>query len=542
MTRRSLFPGVLWVVPVLSLGVTAFAWRTASTTIAARAEERFAFRTDVIESTIRERMRNYEDILRGAAGLFDSSSTVTRAEWQRYMGAIRPGVFGGGVQALGVAVRLQPADIESFETLAHGERLPVRIWPSGNRDEYFPIVYVHPFDGANAQGLGYDISAEAARRRAMMRAADEGRPMLSSRMRLAQESDQASEQPGFVLYYPLYHNGLPTTTVEERRQALRGVVFVAFRARDLMDSVFAAHHWDVDFDLYDGEIDRDDALLYRYGEHRLTGITSSPGTLVYRTVMRQAGQPWFLIISPSASFFSSADRYQPWLIAEGGVAVSLMFALGLWSSLTVRRRAIVLAEQMSSAYRAKDAQTRVMVDSITDHAIFTLDVRRHVASWNAGCERMLGFSEPEILGRPVTDLLPEIDRDDDSGRIDTAHEGQYFREGWHSRRNGDRFWCAVAIAPLKSETTSERGYVVVLRDDTERRQAMDALAHTSEELEQRTVELGRFNRLAFGRELRMLELKRMVNERSVALGLAAPFDLSFAEGFEDVRGSEDASA
>jgi hypothetical protein len=56
------------------------------------------------------------------------------------------------------------------------------------------------------------------------------------------------------------------------------------------------------------------------------------------------------------------------------------------------------------------------------------------------------------------------------------------------------------------------------------------------------VELGRFNRLAFGRELRMLELKRMVNERSVALGLAAPFDLSFTEGFEDVRGSEDASA
>ncbi len=53
--RRSFFPAALWAVPVLALGVTAFASRSAATTIAARAEERFAFRTDVIESTIREK-------------------------------------------------------------------------------------------------------------------------------------------------------------------------------------------------------------------------------------------------------------------------------------------------------------------------------------------------------------------------------------------------------------------------------------------------------------------------------------------------------
>jgi PAS domain S-box-containing protein len=529
---------VLWIVPVLSLGVTAFAWRSASTTIAARAEERFAFRTDVIESTIRERMRNYEDILRGAAGLFDSSDTVTRTEWQRYMSSIRPGVFGGGVQALGLAVRVGSQGIDAVESTAHKELLPFRVWPVGFRDEYYPIVYVHPFDSANLQILGYDISSESARRRAMIRATDEGRPMLSGRIRLAREG----EQTGFVLYYPLYRHGMATTTVEERRAALGGVVFVAFRAKSLMDAVFAAHHWDVDFELYDGEIDRDDTLLYRYGERRLTGTTAAPDALVYRTVLRQAGHPWLLIVAPSASFLSSADRYQPWLIAEGGVAVSLMFAFGLWSSLTVRRRAIVLAERMSSAFRDKDEQARVMVDSITDHAIFTLDVRRHVTSWNAGCERMLGFTEAEVLGYPVSALLSDIGRDDDSGLVDTSHDGRYFREGWHTRKDGDRFWCALGIAPLQDGASSEPGYVVVLRDDTERRQAMDALAHTSEELQQRTVELGRFNRLAFGRELRMIELKRMVNERSIALGMTAPFDLSFAEGFEDVRVSGDTAA
>jgi hypothetical protein len=75
---------------------------------------------------------------------------------------------------------------------------------------------------------------------------------------------------------------------------------------------------------------------------------------------------------------------------------------------------------------------------------------------------------------------------------------------------------------------------VILRDDTSRRQAIEALAATSAELEQRTIELGRFNRLASGRELRMIELKRMVNERSSRLGMEPPFDLSFADEFGDV--------
>ncbi|MGH7555187.1 MAG: CHASE domain-containing protein, partial [Longimicrobiales bacterium] len=165
MTRRSLFPGALWAVPVLSLGLTAFAWRAATTTIAARAEERFAFRTDVIESTIRERMRNYEDILRGAAGLFGSSNIVTRTEWRRYMESIRPGVFGAGVQALGIAVRVQPERVAAFEAAAHAEQLPLRVWPAGFRDEYYPIAYVHPLDGANLRVLGFDIAVESTRRR-----------------------------------------------------------------------------------------------------------------------------------------------------------------------------------------------------------------------------------------------------------------------------------------------------------------------------------------------------------------------------------------
>lgn len=238
------------------------------------------------------------------------------------------------------------------------------------------------------------------------------------------------------------------------------------------------------------------------------------------------------------SFQTCACVGVSWLVAGIAGAAAMTGAVGVWCASTSRRRARALAEQLSGAYRAREAQTRLMVESIADHAIFTLDADRRVTSWNAGCERMLGVDEGDILGRPVSELLL-LSADEEAGRSEDGLNGRHFHEGWHDRRNGGRFWCALAIAPLQADSMSEPGYVVILRDDTERRQAMDALAHTSAELEQRTVELGRFNRLAFGRELRMIELKRMVNERSAALGMTPPFDLSFAEHFGDVGASEE---
>ena len=135
---------------------------------------------------------------------------------------------------------------------------------------------------------------------------------MSGRLRLTQEDGLRGEQPGFVLYYPLYRHGMPTSTLGDRRAALAGVVFVAFRARDLMDGVFGVHNWDVEFDLYDGEIDSDEALLYRYGNSRLAGLKSASGTLVYRTVLRHGGHP------VAADRHTAPASFRPPIATSGG--------------------------------------------------------------------------------------------------------------------------------------------------------------------------------------------------------------------------------
>ena len=527
-------PAWLWVVPVLSLVLTVVAWHVTRVSITARASERFGFRTSMIEAVIEQRLASHVNLLRGVVGLFDASGPVPVATWNDYLRAVHPETSTPGLQAIGFSARVPRSERAATERRLQSERWPFAIWPADEREEFHPVVYAHPFERENLRAFGYDMFSEPVRREAMTRARDLGAPALSGQVQLVQEDARAMDRPGFILYLPVYQREQPTGSPAERRAALRGFVFGSFRAHDLMTSIFGDQQWDIDFEIYDGTLPTSAGLLYRSApEGPLVADRAVDDEWTQRIPLEIAGHRWLLIATPSATFLSFADRYQHWLIAVGGITINLLVWTGLWASAAVRKRALVMAEGMSQAVRVSEAQTQLMVDSITDHAIFRLDAERNVTSWNASAERMLGYNEGEAVSRPASRFWVDTDGNpysDDLGSVD-----RQVREGWHVRKDGHRFWGAAAIAPLQRGTHEPAGYVVILRDDTSRRQAIEALAATSAALEQRTVELGRFNRLASGRELRMIELKRMVNERSVRLGMEAPFNLSFADDFADVQ-------
>jgi PAS domain S-box-containing protein len=526
-------PAWLWLVLILSLMLTGVAWHVTRVSTAARASDRFKFRTAMIQTVIEQRLQSHINVLRGVVGLFDAAGNVPAAEWDRYLRAVHPEMSAPGLQGIGFSARVPRAERPAFEHRIQAQRRPIAIWPSGDRDEFHAVIFVHPVTNENLRALGYDMFTEPVRHEAMARARDSGAAALSGQVRLVQEGNRAAAQPGFLLFLPVYAQGHPIDSVADRRAALTGFVSGAFRARDLMDSIFGGQHWDVDFEIYDGAVPSGPGLIYRSApDGPAVADTASSDVLSQRVSLDIAGHRWLLLARPAVSFMSFADRYQHWLIAAGGLTLNLLLAVGLWASAIVRKRAVVMAEGMSKAVRVSEAQTQLMVDSITDHAIFRLDSEGNVASWNANAERMLGYTEAEALSRPAArfwvgaDVNPYLG---ESGIVD-----RQVREGWHARRDGHRFWGAAAIAPLQQSSRESSGYVVILRDDTGRRQAIEALAATSAALEQRTIELGRFNRLASGRELRMIELKRMVNERSVRLGMEPPFDLVFADDFADV--------
>lgn len=122
---------------------------------------------------------------------------------------------------------------------------------------------------------------------------------------------------------------------------------------------------------------------------------------------------------------------------------------------------------------------RRLVESATDYAIITLDLHGQVASWNAGAERLIGYSESEILGQSADVIFTPEDRRNGvpaAERMAAAQDGRAEDERWHLRKDGSLFWASGIMTPLSAGD----GFVKIMRDRTEQRRAEERIAHSEE--------------------------------------------------------------
>lgn len=127
--------------------------------------------------------------------------------------------------------------------------------------------------------------------------------------------------------------------------------------------------------------------------------------------------------------------------------------------------------------RGGEERFRLLVESVRDYAIFMLDAEGRVASWNAGAERIKGYSAAEILGQHFSIFYPPDDAA--AGKpersLATAREqGRWEDEQWRIRKDGTRFWANVVITALWGEQGELHGYAKITRDLTERREKEEA--------------------------------------------------------------------
>jgi PAS domain S-box-containing protein len=128
---------------------------------------------------------------------------------------------------------------------------------------------------------------------------------------------------------------------------------------------------------------------------------------------------------------------------------------------------------------------KLLVQSVVDYAIFMLDPKGRVTSWNAGAERIKGYSADEIIGQHFSRFYTEEDRKAGvpKGALETARrEGKYEAQGWRVRKDGSRFWASVVIDTIKDEQGKLVGFAKVTRDMTEKREAQLRLEESREQL------------------------------------------------------------
>ena len=130
-------------------------------------------------------------------------------------------------------------------------------------------------------------------------------------------------------------------------------------------------------------------------------------------------------------------------------------------------------KRIEEQLRWTEESFRLMVESVTDYAIVMLDPKGCVVSWNAGAQRIIGYSAEEIVGQHLSRFY--LDADVESGKpqrdLDVATaEGRCQDEGWRTRKDGSRFWANVVTTAIRDQAGNLRGFAKLTRDLTERRQ------------------------------------------------------------------------
>jgi PAS domain S-box-containing protein len=133
-----------------------------------------------------------------------------------------------------------------------------------------------------------------------------------------------------------------------------------------------------------------------------------------------------------------------------------------------------LATHANDHYETSDGRYHLLVDAITDYAIYMLNSDGNVTSWNSGAQRLKGYSEQEIIGIHFSNFYTPEDRAiglPARALATAAGEGRFENEGWRVRKDGSRFWAHVIIDPIKSPDGPLLGYAKITRDLSERKAA-----------------------------------------------------------------------
>ncbi|GAA3956556.1 hypothetical protein GCM10022278_13880 [Allohahella marinimesophila] len=486
-----------WALFILSVGLSVCAWRLTTLSIENTARDEFAFNAQAIQSRIFDRMRDYEQVLRGAAGFFNASASVERDEWERYVSTLKLSESYPGIQGVGYAEYLRnESEKRRFVQAVQADGFPdFEVKPRGDRSAYVAIKYLSPFDWRNQRAHGYDMFSESLRREALTVARDKGITSVSGKIVLVQETE-VGQQSGFLMYLPIFEGDTLQQTADQRRASFRGVVYSPFRMNDLINGVLGSSRATLALQIYDGSEALPENIMYSDFPSELPEKSSFLSSLRYEKPVKISNRDWLLVVTPTPDFGITIDRGKAHIVLISGILISLLLFSFIRALVVTRSRALSLAEQMTMALRESEARFTSLAKAALE-AIFIVNGDGKILYCNPAAERIFTYSTTQLMKRSWLSLIADSDRQDVEKNLqaqrntgaEAAREGESVRASC-VRATSETFPAEFSLSYWEND--GHHFYGIILRDVTEARLASQRLTEAREVAESASLAKSQF--------------------------------------------------
>lgn len=453
-----------WLALAVSLTVTYVVWNSERQNVKKDLQAGFDFRVSETHARIQERMKTYEQILRGTGALFMASKEVTRQEFNSYIESLHLEDNYPGSNNIGFASLVSPG-------AAHDSRMRTR------------VIYLSPLLDEETFSLGSDMYSDPVHRAAMERSRDTGNAANTAKVLLPLfDGEDIHTQAGFMMFVPVYRKSASLATAEERRANLTGWVYASFRMVDLMSDIVGGIASEIDIEIHDGRVIANDTMMY---DPDISGAGGNPQAIFRDTsVLEIAGHDWTVVTVSLYGFEILADNTKPNIIAYVGIPMSLLLAILAWVTIKGRARAVQAAEsirrELTERKRA-EAGLRLAdtVVKTVEEGVLVTDHDNLIVAVNPAFTTITGYTAEEVLGKNPRILS--------SGR----HGKEFYMQMWQTlsatggwrgeisdrRKNGEIYIEGLSIRLVRDEEGRVTHYVGIFSDISERKAAEARIQH-----------------------------------------------------------------
>jgi len=248
---------ISWVILLTSVSFTFLLWFGFSHNLTESQQISFQSDADLLTLLIHDELDQYEQVLIGAEGLFAASDEVNLSEWHTFVEIQNIETRFPGLQGVGYAQHVLHEDREKLisKMKSYGDDT-FEIQPDGNRDEYYPVLFLEPSNLRNLQAIGYDIYFEQTRKNTVNSLIKTGDTTMTGKITLIQEIDE-DVQNGFLMLVPVYSNADP--------DRLQGIVYTVFRINDFIAGTVDVKEFEyLKLKIYDNQISNDSLFFDSY--------------------------------------------------------------------------------------------------------------------------------------------------------------------------------------------------------------------------------------------------------------------------------------